>query len=146
MKRFLAAAALGAAIVGLSGQARADLSITLGEPGFFGRIELGDSPRPVLLYDRPIIIVTGPVRRPPVYLRVPPGHAAHWDRHCRDYDACAVPVYFVADDWYDHTYVPYYREHRRGPPAEHREIRPEERRDDRRDEPGPGHRHGRDGR
>jgi hypothetical protein len=31
---------------------------------------------------------------------VPPGHQKNWKKHCRDYQACGVPVYFVKDEWY----------------------------------------------
>jgi hypothetical protein len=42
--------------------------------------------------------------------RVPPGHAKHWNKHCRKYNACGQPVYFVQDRWYQQVYVPRYRE------------------------------------
>jgi hypothetical protein len=45
----------------------------------------------------------------PVYLRVPPGHAKNWAKHCARYGACGRPVYFVSDDWYENIYVPRYR-------------------------------------
>ncbi|MES2182625.1 MAG: hypothetical protein V4493_11065 [Pseudomonadota bacterium] len=61
------------------------------------------------------------MERPPIYLRVPPGHAKHWDKHCREYNACNERVYFVQDDWYNREYAPRYQE-------QHREYR-----DDRRD-------------
>jgi hypothetical protein len=35
-----------------------------------------------------------------VYLWVPPGHRKNWRKHCGQYQACGVPVYFVRDDWY----------------------------------------------
>ena len=60
------------------------------------------------------------VSRSPIYLRVPPGHAKHWDQHCREYDACARPVYFVEDDWYQRVYVSQYRE-RHGRHDQHRD-------------------------
>jgi hypothetical protein len=43
-----------------------------------------------------------PVRAPvqPIYLHVPPGHAKDWRKHCRKYDACGQPVYFVVSDEY----------------------------------------------
>ena len=40
----------------------------------------------------------------PVYLRVPPGHQKHWDKHCAEYRACGVPVYFVREEWYQERY------------------------------------------
>ncbi len=85
-------------------------SITIGQPGFYGRIDIGNAPTPQLIYAQPIIVapVVRPVAPQPVYLRVPPGHAKKWDKHCGRYNACNVPVYFVNDRWYEQTYVPYY--------------------------------------
>ena len=37
---------------------------------------------PVLIYPRPVVIALDPVAGPPIYLRVPPGHAKHWSKHC----------------------------------------------------------------
>lgn len=37
----------------------------------------------------------------PVYLHVPPGHAKDWKKHCRKYDACSQPVYFVRSSEYE---------------------------------------------
>jgi hypothetical protein len=45
----------------------------------------------------------------PIYLHVPPDHAKDWRKHCREYNACAQPVYFVQDGWYENVYVPQYR-------------------------------------
>ncbi len=85
------------------------VSISVGQPGFYGRIDLGDAPRPRLLYREPIYVER--VREyEPIYLRVPPGHAKHWRKHCREYDACGRRVYFVRDDWYNNVYAPHYRE------------------------------------
>ncbi|WP_301278395.1 hypothetical protein [Dechloromonas sp.] len=91
------------------------VSVALGEPGFYGRIDVGDYPRPQLLYAQPRLIRRGPSGRPPVYMHVPPGHARNWRRHCAAYDACDERVYFVRDWWYNEQYVPRYQErHRRG--------------------------------
>lgn len=85
------------------------MSMEYGEPGFYGRLVLGDAPRPVLIYREPVVVV--PVERagPPIYMRVPPGHSMHWDKHCASYGACSHPVYFVQDGWYNDVYVPHYR-------------------------------------
>lgn len=93
------------------------VSITVGEPGFYGRIDIGDFPRPTLVFAEPVIIrpVVG-VARAPVYLRVPPGHAKDWAKHCAHYNACGERVYFVQDSWYNDVYVPKYRE-RHGKPG-----------------------------
>ncbi|HYM48039.1 MAG TPA: hypothetical protein VES91_06130 [Burkholderiaceae bacterium] len=89
----------------------AQVSVTVGQPGFYGRIDIGNAPRPVLIYPQPVIIRQVQVVQPvqPVYLRVPPGHAKKWSKHCQKYDACSRPVYFVKDDWYNNVYVPHYQ-------------------------------------
>ncbi len=127
MKRFIftlllacAAAPVVAADIGVS--------INIGEPNFYGRIDIGDFPHPRLIRPRPVVIEHVVVEREPLYLRVPPGHAKNWRKHCREYNACGRPVYFVDDRWYRDEYAPRYRERR----VEH-EPR-DDRRDDRRDE------------
>ncbi len=52
--------------------------------------------------------------RQPIYMRVPPGHAKRWKKHCRDYNACGERVYFVQHNWYNREYVPRYRENQGG--------------------------------
>ena len=71
-------------------------------PGVYGRVDLGGAPPPPVVYERPMVIMREPHPAPvqPVYLHVPPGHAKDWKKHCRDYGACGVPVYFVQDQWY----------------------------------------------
>lgn len=94
--------------------AEVGVSVSIGEPGFYGRIDIGDYPRPRLIYDEPRIIERARGGSP-LYLRVPPGHAKDWGKHCKHYDACARPVYFVDDGWYENTYAPAYRsKHGRG--------------------------------
>ncbi len=85
------------------------VSISVGQPGFYGRIDIGDYPRPQLIYRQPIIVQHGYSSRPPIYLRVPPGHAKHWSKNCHKYNACGEHVYFVRDDWYNQQYVPRYQ-------------------------------------
>ncbi len=86
------------------------VSISIGDPNFYGRIDIGDYPQPRLIYAEPVIIERVRVVEQPVYLRVPPGHAKDWGKHCRHYDACGRPVYFVDDGWYNTVYAPQYRE------------------------------------
>lgn len=88
------------------------VSVSIGQPAFYGHLDIGNFPQPQLLYPRPIIIQPVPVAvmAPPVYLRVPPGHAKNWRKHYRKYNACRQPVYFVRDDWYNNVYVPRYRQ------------------------------------
>jgi hypothetical protein len=106
------------------------VSVSIGEPGFFGRIDVGDAPAPRFINRSPVIGIRGPGEAlpPPIYLHVRPGHERNWRRHCREYDACGQPVYFVRDDWYNNTYVPHYRERHR----DHADSRDEHR--DHRDE------------
>jgi hypothetical protein len=88
------------------------VSVSVGQPGFYGQLDIGDFPRPQLIYAQPRVvqIVQYDVRPAPLYLRVPPGHYNHWDRYCSHYHACARPVYFVQDSWYNEVYVPRYRD------------------------------------
>lgn len=78
----------------------------LPKPGVYGRIEFGSLPPPPVLYPQPTVIVRQPrpVAVEPIYLHVPPGHAKHWDKHCRKYNACNRPVYFVKSEEYDSDY------------------------------------------
>jgi len=111
MKRFLFAVLV---IAGAAPALAADVgvSVTVGQPGFYGRIDVGNFPPPVLVYPEPVVIQPVPVGvvYQPLYLHVPPGHAKHWSKHCRKYNACGRPVYFVQDHWYNEVYVPEYRE------------------------------------
>lgn len=86
------------------------VSLSVGDPGFYGRLDIGDYPAPQLLYSRPRIIERVPYGRPPIYMRVPPGHARNWRRHCSAYNACDEQVYFVRDNWYNREYIPRYQE------------------------------------
>ncbi|MBK6974411.1 MAG: hypothetical protein IPH26_16180 [Sterolibacteriaceae bacterium] len=111
MKRILVSTALAVAAVPALA-ADVGVSISIGQPGFYGRIDIGDFPPPVVIYRQPVVIERVPVGvvRQPVYLHVPPGHARNWRKHCRRYNACGRPVYFVQDRWYNDVYVPAYRE------------------------------------
>lgn len=127
MKRFLFAAALVASALGTAATARAadvGVSVSIGQPGFYGRLDIGGFPPPPLLFPQPILVERVPVGRPPIYLRVPPGHAKHWSKHCHEYRACGERVYFVRDEWYTREYAPRYRD---------RHDYRDDRRDDRRD-------------
>lgn len=84
------------------------VSVSIGDPGFYGRIDIGDAPRPRILYREPVIVEHVHVTQP-VYMRVPPGHARNWKKHCGEYSACGQPVYFVHNDWYNDVYTPHYR-------------------------------------
>jgi hypothetical protein len=109
MKTLLAAAALAAlALPALATDV--GVSVTISQPGVYGRVDIGRFPQPQVVVAQPVVIqrpvyVQQPqvvvVRPEPVYMWVPPGHRKNWRRHCGAYNACGVPVYFVRDDWYD---------------------------------------------
>ena len=125
MKRFLIAAALVAVASFDTSVFAADVGVPLniGQPGFYGRLDMNNYPQPRVLYREPMRMERGSRNRPPVYMRVPPGHARTWRNHCREYDACNERVYFVNHDWYDREYVPRYQEQqgRRGDDDHRRE-------------------------
>jgi hypothetical protein len=110
MKTFTLSAlcALVATLVAMAPARAADVdvgvSVQISQPGVYGRIDIGRFPQPQVVVAQPVIIER-PVRvvRPaePVYLWVPPGHRKNWRKHCREYGACGVPVYFVDHRWYD---------------------------------------------
>jgi hypothetical protein len=87
------------------------VSISVGQPGFYGQIDIGNVPRPPVVYAQPVVVAPSPeyVSVQPIYLHVPPGHEKHWGKHCAEYHACGRPVYFVRDDWYNNEYAPHYR-------------------------------------
>ncbi len=90
------------------------VSISIGQPGFYGQINIGNVPQPPVVYAQPVVVQPVPeyISAPPIYLHVPPGHEKHWSKHCAEYHACGRRVFFVRDDWYNHEYVPrYQREH-----------------------------------
>ncbi len=96
------------------------VSVNLAAPGLYGQINIGGDipvpPAPELILPRPIVavpvaVVPGGSPPVPLYLHVPPGHEKHWAKHCREYNACGRPVYFVSDRWYNEVYTPRYRGH-----------------------------------
>ncbi len=96
-------------LIAVSAQAAdVGVSISVGQPGFYGRIDIGDYPQPEVIYSRPVVIQPAPahVVYEPLYLHVPPGHAKNWRKHCGKYNACNRPVYFVREKWYNNVYVP----------------------------------------
>ena len=128
MKYWLLAATVAATAPVLA--ADVGVSLSIGQPGFYGHIDIGDFPRPQLIYSQPRVMYRSAINRPPIYLYVPPGHAKNWRWHCREYNACNEQVYFVQDDWYRQEYVPRYQE--RYP--DRRDERRGDGRDDRRDD------------
>lgn len=70
-------------------------------PGVYGRVNIGNAPPPPVVYAQPVIIERRPAPPPPIYVHVPPGHAKNWAKHCKHYNACGVPVYFVKSAEYE---------------------------------------------
>lgn len=160
LARLLAAAVTAISLLGgtaaQANDTRVGVSVSIGQPGFYGRINIGDQPPPAVIYQQPIIVHQAPVavHRRPIYLRVPPGHSKHWSKYCGRYSACGQPVYFVR---YDERRQPHYDRHDRRDHFEERHERRlqerherrhdrrEDRRDDRHDRRHDDHRgHGRD--
>ena len=153
-KSTFAALALAAAATTPAFADNFGVSAGMGDSGYYGRIDIGNAPQPVVYNTQPVIIWQQPVYVEPAYMRVPVAHQHNWRQHCGAYNACGRPVYFVKDTRYQHTYRPHYarnhgQDYNRGRDwdrdgrrsfdrhEERREERRDDRRDDRRD-----HRHG----
>jgi opacity protein-like surface antigen len=110
MKKPLLALMLAAAAALPAAAADVGVSISVSEPGLYGRIDIGRFPQPEVVVAQPVIVQrpTMVVAQPqPVYLWVPPGHRKNWKKHCYEYNACGAPVYFVKDGWYEqHVMAP----------------------------------------
>jgi len=128
--RLLGAAALaGAALTAHATDVGVSISVV--QPGVYGRIDIGNTAPPPVVYAQPMIITPGvvAVERRPIYLYVPPGHQKNWRKYCGRYNACGQPVYFVQEGWVRERYDE--RGHRPpGPPGRGY------------DDDGPGHGHG----
>ncbi len=134
MKCFLIAVGIAAVAITTSAVAAdVGVSISIGQPGFYGQLDIGGYPSPPVIYSQPIIVQPGLVGRPPIYLRVPQDHVRHWRRHCAEYNACGERVFFVQDDWYNQNYAPRYQEQHRGRQDDYRDKHNDKRRDDQRD-------------
>ena len=135
MKSLIIAAAIFAAAA--PALAQTNVSISIGQPGFYGRIDTGGYSQPQVYFNEPVIIERhSRYVGQPVYLRVPEGHRKHWAKNCRKYSACGQQVFFVQDGWYSNTYAPRYREQHRhvDTRAAYRDERREDRRDERRED------------
>lgn len=113
MKPLLLATLLIAGNLVLPAQAAdVGVSISVDQPGFFGRIDIGGYPQPRVIYEQPILVEAVSFSRPVIYLRVPNKHAKNWHKHCHKYQACGERVMFVQDRWYVDEYVPAYQQRR----------------------------------
>jgi hypothetical protein len=124
MKRYLIAVSLAiASFAAPVNAADVGVSVSIGQPGFYGRIDIGNYPypQPRVIYSQPRIIERVYIEREPIYLRVPPGHSKNWGKYCHKYNACGERVYFVQDNWYQREYAPIYQEQNSGHRDEYRE-------------------------
>ena len=144
--RALGAMAIGSALA----QPSVGVSIGINQPGVYGRINIGDVPRPALYRPEPVIVAPPRVvvvQPQPVYLYVPPAHQQNWRRYCGQYQACGQPVYFVRDEWvrerYEHEHPGWNRGRHRGWDKQDKHDRDDDRRDDDRGH-GKKQKHGRD--
>jgi hypothetical protein len=111
MKKLIAALALVAGASAVPAFAsNVAVSISVGEPGFYGHLDIGGYGRPALIYREPVVVVKKYRGVAPAYVRVPADHSRNWNRYCGRYDACSRPVYFVRDEWYRDVYSPRYRQ------------------------------------
>jgi len=145
MKRLLITAVLAFASTSIFA-ADVGVSISIGEPGFYGRLDIGGYPPPQVIYREPRTMYRSAMHRTPIYMNVPPGHAKNWPKHCRKYNACNERVYFVQNSWYSQEYVPRYQQQHNSRRDDHRDNHRDDRRDgrgnDRQDKPrnnGSGH-------
>ena len=89
----------------------ADVGVIIeGPPEYYGEVDVQAVPDPWLVYEEPVVIeqTVETAKTPPVYLYVPGDHHRRWFKHCHDYNACSVPVFFVKKSWYREVYVPKY--------------------------------------
>lgn len=89
-----------------SAQTGVGVSVSVNQPGVYGRIDIGNMPPPPVIYAKPVIYAPPPVYvvQQPMYLYVPPGHQKKWGKHCKRYNACGQPVYFVKESWVRERY------------------------------------------
>ena len=125
-----AAVALAGAHVGRAGDLGINIIVS-GQvaPGVYGQVQLGNAARPPLVYAQPMLIEPQAAPPPPVYLHVPPDHARNWRKHCREYNACNRPVYFIKSQEYEPEYQRHYQEHEREREMERQRFEERERQD-----------------
>jgi hypothetical protein len=101
MKQTLALALAAFTAAAHCAQTNVGVSISIAQPGVYGRIDIGNVPPPLVVYPQPVVIAPTPVAvyQRPIYLYVPVEYQRNWARHCARYAACGQPVYFVREDW-----------------------------------------------
>jgi len=117
MKRLLLSTLLAASPLICAAQYGGGFTLQVGDPNFYGQINIDDGPPPQVLYSYPVVAIPTGEYYPPVYLRVPPLYYQNWSQYCGYYNACYRPVYFVQEGWYSRFYRPYYRNQYRSWPG-----------------------------
>ena len=107
MKRLIALALALFAIGSTQAQPQVGVSVSVHQPGVWGRINIGGLPPPMLVLPQPVLIAPPRVlvQSEPIYLYVPPTHQQNWRGYCGRYGACGQPVYFVQDRWVRERYA-----------------------------------------
>lgn len=113
MKRLIVLALAASAALPLFAQTNVGVSVRINQPGVYGRVDFGNVPPPVV-FAQPIVVQPAHVvvSHAPMYLYVPPGHQKHWAKHCRRYNACGHPVYFVQETWLRERYESHHHGHK----------------------------------
>ncbi len=94
MKRLLLAIVITLVAATAAQAADVGVSVSIGQPGFYGSVAIGSYPAPVAVYPYPVVVRPAPVVvARPVYVHVPPGHVKHG--YYRGY-----PVYYRHDGRY----------------------------------------------
>ena len=96
MKRILLVLAITLFAVPAAQAAGVGVSIRIVEPGFYGHVDLGPYPEPMIVYSPPVVVRPAPVVvARPVYVHVPPRHVKRG--YSRYHER---PVYIVHERWY----------------------------------------------
>jgi hypothetical protein len=96
---------LAALVLGAVGASSLEAAV----PGAYGEIDTHRFPNPLLINPKKPVLIAGAAKHggaKPMYLHVVPGEEWHWFNRCHVYDACAVPVYFVTENWFLNVYLP----------------------------------------
>ena len=107
LKQFAVFALALAASAPVFARPNVGVSISINQPGVYGRVDIGDYPAPPVVYTQPVLIAPAPVvvYQDPIYLYVPVVYQRNWGRYCGRYGACGQPVYFVQEQWVRERYL-----------------------------------------
>ena len=107
MKRLLFAAALAATTVPALAN-DVGVSISIGQPSIYGRIDLGGYPQPQIIDPQPRVMFRAAMSRPPTYMHVPPALRKTGARTA----VLTTPVEngsIFQNNWYERNYVSRYQ-------------------------------------